>query len=139
MHSVVPIVPAPPGRFTTTMGCPSVWGRTLAKVRPIMSVMPPAGHGSTRVIGFVGYGAAGTGGGKTAARARARTRPTVIALCMSLPLRGAQGRPPGGHRGARVTLLGLPPGLQVVGHVGPVHRRSRVDLRPDDPLAQQEV
>ena len=50
----MPTEPPAPGRFTTTIGCPSVFSMVAASGRPTMSATPPGGKGTIMVIGRVG-------------------------------------------------------------------------------------
>ena len=48
------MVPAAPGRFSTTTGCPSAWTRRSATLRAVTSFAPPGGKGTIQRIGFDG-------------------------------------------------------------------------------------
>ena len=49
-----PTVPLPPALLSIAIGCPSTFEALSAIARIEMSVDPPAGHGTIRVIGLVG-------------------------------------------------------------------------------------
>ena len=49
-----PTVPPPPALLSTTIGCPRCFEAASAIARMLMSVDPPAGQGTMRVIGFTG-------------------------------------------------------------------------------------
>src|SRR5262245_711617 len=51
----MPTAPPAPVRFTTTIGCLSVFSICEASGRPTMSATPPGGNGTTMVIGLAGY------------------------------------------------------------------------------------
>jgi hypothetical protein len=44
-------LPAPPGTFSTTIGCPSATRIRSDKARAMVSRAPPAGNGTISVIG----------------------------------------------------------------------------------------
>ena len=50
----MPTVPAPAGLFSTMTCCFQVSLRRAARVRAMMSVMPPGGFGTTMVMGRLG-------------------------------------------------------------------------------------
>jgi hypothetical protein len=52
------MAPPAPGRFTTTIGCPSFLLAASATSLIATSLPPPAGHGMTNVIGLSGNPAA---------------------------------------------------------------------------------
>jgi len=49
-----PIAPPPPARLSTTIGCPRCLEAASPSVRISTSVVPPAGNGTTSVIGLIG-------------------------------------------------------------------------------------
>ena len=49
-----PTVPPPPALLSTVIGCPRIFEALSAIARIEMSVDPPAGQGTIRVIGLVG-------------------------------------------------------------------------------------
>src|SRR3954463_763030 len=49
-----PTMPLAPGRFSTTTLCPNVLPRCSARIRPIVSALPPGGHGTTMRMGLLG-------------------------------------------------------------------------------------
>ena len=49
-----PSVPEAPGLLSMTMGWPRCLAAASEMVRMTMSVEPPAGHGTTMVMGLVG-------------------------------------------------------------------------------------
>ena len=53
-----PTVPPPPALLSTAIGCPRAFDALSAIARIAMSVDPPAGQGTIRVIGLVGYSCA---------------------------------------------------------------------------------
>jgi hypothetical protein len=53
-----PTVPPPPALLSMVIGCPRIFEALSAIARIEMSVEPPAGHGTIRVIGLVGYSCA---------------------------------------------------------------------------------
>jgi hypothetical protein len=71
-----PVVPPPPGLFSTTIGWPRCLLASSASSRWWRSVEPPAGHGTMSVIGRDGNAcarAAPNGATSAAAAAEART------------------------------------------------------------------
>ena len=53
-----PTVPPPPALLSIAIGWPRIFEALSAIARIEMSVEPPAGHGTIRVIGLVGYSCA---------------------------------------------------------------------------------
>jgi hypothetical protein len=53
-----PTVPPPPALLSIAIGWPRTFEALSAIARIEMSVEPPAGHGTIRVIGLVGYSCA---------------------------------------------------------------------------------
>ena len=53
-----PTVPPPPALLSIVIGWPRIFEALSAIARIEMSVEPPAGHGTIRVIGLVGYSCA---------------------------------------------------------------------------------
>jgi hypothetical protein len=49
-----PMAPAPPVRFSTTVGCPSAGLTAWATMRATVSVLPPGANGTTKVTGREG-------------------------------------------------------------------------------------
>jgi hypothetical protein len=49
-----PITPAPPVRFSTTVGCPNAGPTACATMRATVSVLPPGANGTTKVTGLDG-------------------------------------------------------------------------------------
>ena len=47
-------MPLAPGRFSTTTLCANALPRCSARMRPIMSALPPGGHGTTMRMGLLG-------------------------------------------------------------------------------------
>src|SRR4030088_3543347 len=69
-----PTMPLAPGRFSTT----TLWAKALprcsARMRPIMSALPPGGHGTTMRMDLLGQ-VCGDGGVDGCASAGARAEP----------------------------------------------------------------
>src|SRR5882762_9452790 len=53
-----PTVPPPPALLSIAIGWPRTFDALSAIARIVRSVDPPAGHGTIRVIGLVGYSCA---------------------------------------------------------------------------------
>src|SRR5690606_18184074 len=56
-----PRIPLAPGLFSTTTGTPNRSPRCLPTSRAMVSVPPPAGYGTMRLMGLAGYGSAAPG------------------------------------------------------------------------------
>jgi hypothetical protein len=54
----VPILFPPPGLFSTTTGTPNFSDKPWIIILASTSVVPPGGYGTTKRMGFSGYGAA---------------------------------------------------------------------------------
>src|SRR5262245_36628731 len=102
-----PIMPAAPGRFSTTTGWPSCALRLGASARPTLSRSPPGGKGTIIFSGLVGNSAA-------CATAIHASQAKIIEKCLVIepPLRGA------------VRAL---PVLSVLAHDGHVLERAFVE------------
>jgi hypothetical protein len=69
-----PTMPLAPGRFSTTTLCANALPRCSARMRPIVSALPPGGHGTTTRMGLLGQ-VCGEGGVDGCASAGASAEP----------------------------------------------------------------
>src|SRR3954451_20875301 len=85
-----PTVPPPPALLSIAIGWPSTLEALSAIARMVRSVDPPAGHGTIRVIGLVGYSCAPAAAEismPTAATANIkRLRLDISKLSLAIPL-----------------------------------------------------
>src|SRR4051794_29025727 len=98
-----PTMPLAPGRFSTTTLCANALPRCSARIRPIVSALPPGGHGTTTRMGLLGQ-VCGDGGVDGCASAGARVElvsaPMIApaansrCTCSSLNLHNCSGRLP---------------------------------------------
>src|SRR5208282_2788209 len=83
------MLPAAPGRLSMTTGCPNDSASRCPTSRARMSVVPPAGNGTTSRIGLLGYGWASAPAAviasTTNSAAHCRIRVIVCSISASLP------------------------------------------------------
>ena len=79
-----PTVPPPPALLSIVIGWPMNFEALSAIARIAMSVDPPAGHGTIRVIGLVGYSCAPAPAPTSAPSCRQHNRQTDCAEASSI-------------------------------------------------------
>src|SRR5579871_2931563 len=85
----------PPGRFSTTTGCPSLSETSLLTLRISVSTTPPAGYGTMTLSAWVGkLSAAAAIAGSSAVQAIARPRTAERSLRRRSPIAAPAARLP---------------------------------------------